>query len=253
MNRLLLSASALALMVGANTALAADMPRPVTKAPATVVAPMFNWSGFYVGLDAGYLWSRVDLSVPASPASGTAHGEPDSFTAGGHIGWRQQFNGPWVVGVEADWSWLDGSDRADLSGAPGEALIAGTNWDASLRGVLGFASNRTLYYVTGGWSWIDGNGCGSSVPGVCFPNTDVSDTLDGWTAGAGIAHAYADNLILRLEYLYADYGRNRYAGAGFTGGLADVDAVTHKVRVGVSWRFASGKAPVAAPAVVTKY
>jgi opacity protein-like surface antigen len=82
---------------GMQVATAADMP--VKAYPMTPPPIAYNWTGFYVGVDAGYHWNKVGIFNPATPASGTAEASPRSFTAGGHAGYLYQFNNPVVVGA----------------------------------------------------------------------------------------------------------------------------------------------------------
>ena len=223
---------------GMQVATAADMP--VKAYPMTPPPVAYNWTGFYVGVDAGYHWNKVGIFNPATPASGTAEASPRSFTAGGHAGYLYQFNNPVVVGVEGDVSWLNGNDNGPFPGFPAQGIIATTRWDASVRGILGYAMDRTLFYATGGWSWMNGSMCGVApypTPLTCFPATSGPSTVDGWTVGGGVAHAFTNNLIARVEYLYADYGSFSYTGTGWTGGTVNVTDRTSKVRVGLSWKF----------------
>src|SRR5262245_49446315 len=104
MKALLLATTILGL---AAPAVAADMRMPV-KAPVPAVVAVYNWTGFYIGVDAGYHWAKIETFVPGNPIAGTSEAKPDSFTFGGHIGYRQQFGNSLVLGVEGDASWLDG-------------------------------------------------------------------------------------------------------------------------------------------------
>src|ERR671926_493483 len=66
MNRIL--TIAMAVVAGSAAANAADMARPYIKAPAPVVAPVSNWTGPYVGLNVGGVWSKDDVTWGADPA-----------------------------------------------------------------------------------------------------------------------------------------------------------------------------------------
>ena len=210
---------------------------PVKARP---IAPaIYNWTGLYVGVDAGYLWSSVGYYVPGAPTAGTVPGKPNSFNFGGHIGYLYQFNNPFVIGAEADVSWLNGSSTEAFPGAPTQGAIAKTKWDASLRAILGYAFNTNLIYATGGASWLNVEGCGviiATAP-TCVANTGYSNTRSGWTVGGGIAHAFTPNLSARVEYLYANYGNFDFTATGAAGGIANVSMKTNKVRGGLSWKF----------------
>ena len=205
---------------------------------APVAAP-FSWTGLYVGVDAGYLWSSVSVFDPAAAAAGTPTTHPNSFTFGGHIGYLYQFNSPLVIGVEGDLSWLNGSATGVFPGVTTSGMIANTKWDASLRGILGYAFDTNLIYATGGASWINGNGCGfvTATPGTCVANTNYSVTESGWTVGGGFAHAFTQNIIARVEYLHADYGTKTLTASAFAGGSFNLGVTTDKFRAGLSWKF----------------
>jgi outer membrane immunogenic protein len=235
MHRIWQCAGALALSLASHSALAADMPVPVTKAPAMVAAPMFDWSGFYVGAQAGYLWGDSDFVSDGTPFPYDINGA----LAGLHIGGQWQ-SGQWVVGWEADgnWSGADGDD----GGAGGLVDSTDIRAEGSVRARAGYAVNNWLAYVTGGWAWANlrqnREGIGS-----------FNDTLSGWTVGAGVAVAPAPNFFWTLEYRYSDYGST----SGIPGvDLLELEPTAHQVTVRASWKFASGKSPVAYP-VATKY
>jgi outer membrane immunogenic protein len=104
-------------------AIAADLGRPVYKAPVAVVAPPTLWNGFYVGGNVGYGWGR---------------GSADGVTGGAQIGYNYQFAPNFVLGLEAD---VQGADV-------GAVDIWGT-----VRGRLGYSIGNALFYGTGGYAW----------------------------------------------------------------------------------------------------
>jgi outer membrane immunogenic protein len=131
MVRFAVSASALALLVGAASA--ADLPPPMAPMPAPMLAPTpiaYNWSGFYVGAHGGYGWGGGAIA--------------DGFVVGGQVGVNWQWNS-FVLGAEGDGSFVDW----------GGTEAVGT---ARLRG--GFAFGRFLAYGTGGAAFQDFNDVG---------------------------------------------------------------------------------------------
>ncbi len=218
--RNLLSAgvSLLAIMVGAATAQAADLPRremPV-KAPAAYVEPPFTWTGFYLGLNGGGAFGRSTFGGAVPTAFDTSGG-----LVGGTIGYNWQA-GQIVFGLEGDADWANIRGSA----ACGGFTVCSTRSDflATARGRLGYAFGRFLPYVTGGLAV--GN-IRSSVAG--FGTTDVTNA--GWTVGAGVEAAFARNWSAKLEYLYVDLGRGG-AIAGTTPRLTE-----NVVRAGVNYHF----------------
>lgn len=242
MRRILLAFLSTALSVGfSQAAFTADIGGKDAYASARRPVPVaaYNWTGLYVGADVGYQLSSVDTFVPAAPGLGTADGRPNSISLGGHIGYRYQFPNRFVIGVEGDIAWLDGDHTAALFGLPGVGFNARTHWDASVRGTMGFAFDRTLIYATGGASWINGEGCGVILPAptTCLAGTTYSRTFSGWVVGGGGAFAFPGNLTARIEYLHADYGTTSVPTPVAAGGTTNVRITTNKVRAGLSWRF----------------
>jgi len=108
---LLAAASLLAITQAAS---AADMSRPIYKAPPPV-APVWSWTGFYIGGHLGGAWSSESATVAGFGAGGI---DPSGFIAGGQIGYNWQFHPNWVVGVEGDISWTN----ADATKTVGAAI-----------------------------------------------------------------------------------------------------------------------------------
>lgn len=184
----LLLAGVAALALAPRAAFAADMPRPVTKAPAAVAAPLFNWTGCYVGAHAGGLWGEVDHSNSLSSPDLARDDDFSSFTAGGHLGCNYQIN-HLVLGIEGDLSWADVHYRRLTAVTPGgnEFLRGGFDWYGTVRGRLGLAADRWHIFATAGAAFSDirlvFERVGASP--VHFSETSKS----GWVAGAGLEYA----------------------------------------------------------------
>src|SRR6201999_3148961 len=98
MKKLLLITTALIAL--GSAAQAADLAaRPYTKAPPMVAATIYDWSGFYIGVNGGGAWSHNDYGFGGS-------NDASGGTAGGQIGYRWQ-TGPVVFGLEAQGNWAD--------------------------------------------------------------------------------------------------------------------------------------------------
>jgi outer membrane immunogenic protein len=226
----------LGLCVLAQPVIAADLPikAPPSQAP---VAAVFDWSGFYVGVDAGKLKSRAELLIASNVV---AKPNPDGSVLGGHLGYRQQLPSGVVWGVELD-GWRDSKgERIDpYSNAPGQGGID-LRWGGSARAQLGYAYGPLLGYLTGGAAYISYEGCAvHNVLTPCLTGTLYSGDSWGWTWGTGLAFALTNNLSVRVEYLYADYGREPVSTPGVAGGRTLIDLRTRTVRAGVSWKFAT--------------
>jgi outer membrane immunogenic protein len=200
-----LAISALLLAAPLSGALAADM---AAKAPPSVpLAPVYCWTGFYVGLDAGGAWAR-DVVSPTIADGGTF---PRSNTlsstgalGGGTLGYNFQA-GSAVFGVEGDLGGMaTGTQNGDPHGGTEIDFIKG-GFYADATGRLGFvASNVFLLYAKGGYAFYDGTArTTSGLPGFTVGN---SGTFNGWTAGGGIEYKMTANLSAKVEYLYYDFG-----------------------------------------------
>ena len=266
---LLASVGLFAVTMAAQPAAAADMPRPVTKAPAMVAAPMFNWTGFYGGANVGAAWldkkvTEVELEdgsldIGVSNPVGTSYSlSAVGVAAGLQAGYNWQ-QGNWVGGIETDINWAN-IDRTVDASEPGESddiLRGKVEWFGTLRLRSGIANGNSLWYATGGLAYarfkqeygdIDD---GSLDPEDSF---SVSKTRFGWTLGAGVEYAFTPQWTSRIEYLYLDFGRFSAGTTVPDGASASVRDKMHVVRVGLNYRFATGKAPIGkAPAVVTRY
>ncbi|WP_029005647.1 outer membrane protein [Azorhizobium doebereinerae] len=196
----------------AAPAMAADLARAPTPAPAIVTAapPAFSWTGFYIGANAGYAWGS---GTGAADANGL---NPDGWLGGGQVGYNYQFQNNMLVGLEAD---VQGSDIGSSNGA----LSSKLDYFGTVRARLGYAFDRVLPYVTGGFAWGNNK---ISTPGI-----SESNTLTGWTAGAGVEYALTNNWTARAEYLYTDLGKGNYNAIGEAG----VNAST--ARLGVNYKF----------------
>ena len=197
MKKYLLASVAALGLVAAGAASAADLPSRKGPIAAPVYVPAFSWTGFYVGANAGYAWGNVN-------ANGFANvGNLDGFIGGGQVGYNYQI-GQFVVGAEADFQ------GADLSSGNNLGLVGvKTEYFGTVRARLGFAVDRFMPYVTGGWAY--GN-VKTSIPAIGF-SSDRSHT-GGWTLGGGVEYAFTNNIIAGVEYLYVDLGEKNILGAG---------------------------------------
>jgi outer membrane immunogenic protein len=274
MKKLLLSTVAFAGLTAG--AMAADLPSR-RAAPAPYVAvPVFTWTGFYLGVNAGYGFDTgttsngpfavgpgtgATLSGPLAGYVGTVtpgggNGSRDGFVGGGQIGYNYQI-GNWVIGIEAD------AQYADLtSGRSGTTFLTpgvvgffgatnneqGIDWFGTVRGRLGYAFDRALVYGTGGFAYGDGpDSCNSVLAaGRCVGNNDLRT---GWAAGGGVEYAFTPNMTGKIEALYVNLDRSpasRYVGDFIVGptpifvnGRRARDEEFVVVRAGLNWKFNS--------------
>jgi outer membrane immunogenic protein len=226
MKRFLLAVSA-GLMAAsmASPSFAADMPRPVYKAPM-YVAP-FSWTGFYVGINGGYGFGKSNWS---NTFGTTGDFNTKGALAGGTIGYNLQ-TGAWVWGLEGDidYSWMKGSVTNAAIGCGGAGCETRNDWLGTARGRIGYAWDRFLPYVTGGAAFGD-------IKATNPAGASSTKTKLGYVLGAGVEYAFLGAWSAKIEYNYVDLGKGTCAAA--TCGLdTDVKFKTNIVKLGVNYRF----------------
>jgi len=240
----------------------AAAPALLVKARPAPAAPAMSWSGIYLGVDGGMRSTRTRLTTDnflfptAFDLTNSATTEPFNGTAfryGAFAGANWQFDPRWLVGVEGD----VGSARKTVtyagifapgvfaSGLQGEAIGVGTSWDSSVRGRFGYLPTPgLLIYATAGAAWQHFNSfeaCPSTQCGnaVYFAN---ASTRVGPSVGGGLEVAATNNLRLRGEYRYANFGTTTYTNATLISGellgtTYHVPLQTHTVLFGASYLF----------------
>jgi outer membrane immunogenic protein len=211
--------------------------------PAAAQTPVYSWTGFYIGLNAGYGWGDNGTSCSFDASFVFASGDPASVCNGfafpgvspsGIIGGVQIGNnwqsGNFVFGLEADFS---GSGIRGTSQFPSvdqgktDEVSSRYDWLGTVRGRGGIAAGPGFYYATGGLAYgqvrnkyifdITGeNGCCPPTDRVEFSS---SGARFGWTAGAGAEFMWRTNWSIKIEYLFVDLG------------TTDVDISNHPLHV----------------------
>jgi outer membrane immunogenic protein len=233
------------LAVAGHPAAAADVGNFPVKAPVLAPTPVHNWTGLYVGANAGYSWGRtsVDYTLGGFPGVSTTL-DPNSFIGGGQIGYNWQL-GSIVVGIEGDVAWRSGSDASTFTSGNifGDFAVFNTeqNWVGTVRPRVGFAAQNWLLYGTGGVAFGGfQHGLTETRPGIATRTTADSDTKAGWTAGAGVEYGFANQWSLGVEYLYMDFGSTTLSQPA-TGPLpassATFDDNSHVVRAKLNFKF----------------
>jgi outer membrane immunogenic protein len=237
---------AISAILGVTAASAADLaaaPRTYSKAPVMVPPPVYNWTGFYIGINGGGGWGRTDFQF--SNGTPNANHDISGGLAGGQIGYNWQ-SGAWVFGLEADGDW------ANIKGSalcPNPAFVCATNVRdlASFRGRVGYTANNVLFYGTGGVGYANTR-YSTLTGGVPFPTTTGFFNSDRWgyAAGAGIEYGFTPNWSAKVEYMHYGFGTDTAPvltlGAASTAALRlNVDTV----KVGLNYRFGWGGPVVA--------
>jgi outer membrane immunogenic protein len=234
MKKFLLGAAA--MIVFAAPAFAADIPaRTYTKAPVyTPPQVVYNWTGFYIGGHLGGAFAG-DTSLEGSTAR---------FLGGVQGGFDYQFAPNWVLGVEAQYSWLANNNNNGVVFPGGTLVTSNNNQLGSVAGRFGYTWGPTLLYAKGGFAWRDNNNVGVSVGGIPAAFTTDGNHQDGYTVGAGLEYLFAPNWSAKAEYQYYNFGNTTFTGGPAPLAGARLRDDEHTVKLGVNYRFGWG-GPVA--------
>jgi outer membrane immunogenic protein len=183
-------------------AAAADLPaRTYTKAPP-IVAPVYNWGGFYVGANGGGASSHKcwDFTTPAGVfvASEGCH-DATGGVAGGQIGYRWQMSN-FVFGVEAQGDWADLRGSNVSLAFPAFTNVSRIDAIGLFTGQVGWAWNNVLLYVKGGAAVVADRFNVNTTVGNVLTATTPDDTRWGGTVGAGVEFGFAPNWSVAAEY-----------------------------------------------------
>jgi outer membrane immunogenic protein len=254
----ILAPAALVMLAAIGSASAADLPLPNTpfyyKQPP---APIYNWSGFYVGGNLGGGWnSGGSISDTAgSTFSNTNNGA--SFLGGGQVGVNYEFGndvlapfGPLGVVIGAEATFDAASNNNNTINATNTTLPAGgTNtasatinnrWLTTATGKFGYAWDRVLVYGKGGGAWVGSGNSSVAVNGSPAAFSISSNTNMGWTAGIGVEWAFAGNWSARAEYDYIGLNNQSFTVApvnAFSGDTINVNRNISIITAGVNYRF----------------
>jgi outer membrane immunogenic protein len=228
-------------------ALAADLP-PAAPPPVAPVAympppPPFTWTGFYLGINGGYGWG--------SDATNDGMGNTPTLNSnGGLVGGTVGFNyqiAQFVVGFEGDvdYSMMKYNFTAPGTFGLGSATLTYKNdLVSTFAARFGFAADRALFYAKAGGAWTN-ESINTTGTDVVFGTLSGSDSFErlGWMVGGGIEYAVWNNLTLKAEYNFLDFGtktENLTITSSTFGPLTTTisSKLTASVlKVGVNWLF----------------
>ncbi len=244
------SISIIALSAAAN---AADIYAPSPSAPWGGYKDAYTpiWVGFYGGVNGGYAWggtstvSDSEFIGGALQAEAITHFNPSGGFGGGQIGYNWQ--GIWhphlVLGIEADIQGadIDGSGTATLDPTHFAHGTSRLDWFGTLRGRLGYACDRTLFYATGGLAFGGIHDTLSKLDGAGTGFASKSDTATGFVVGGGVEYAISPTWSLKAEYQFIDLGKDTLSADSVVPAvfLAQLDAnhTYNTVRVGVNYHL----------------
>jgi outer membrane immunogenic protein len=236
----------------AGTASAADL----AVRPVPVYAPVFNWSGCYLGGYVGGAWNAENVQVfdvngyNGFPLNYWSYDTDSSFIGGGTVGCNwQPIGSPWVFGIEGEIGAIDikgtGYDPYDPFFSINSTTKIG-DWYGMVTGRLGYAWDRVLVYAKGGAAFLDVENTVTDPilnPGFIATNKESVAT---WTVGGGLEYAFNWNWSLKAEYMFI--GLDNYNACGAFGTTFcwnhDFEGI-HTAKIGLNYRFGGG-APLVA-------
>jgi outer membrane immunogenic protein len=239
MKKILLTTVALVALGATVPALAADLGAApyYSKAPA-YAAPIYNWTGFYVGAHLGGAFSS-DNNFSGLATGNNGNGR---FLGGVQGGADYQFAPNWVLGAEAQYSWLSGGAGAVFPG--GFVYNNNQRGLGSLTGRVGYTWGPGLVYVKGGYAFSDNNES-VTLGGVPVAFATLGDHQNGYTVGAGVEYMFAPNWSAKVEYQYYNFGKASFSAPAALVPFGSFTTDDHVVRAGINYRFNWGGPVVA--------
>ena len=233
MKKFLLATVALVALGATVPALAADLPARTqyTKAPA-YAAPLYNWTGFYIGGHLGGVFSD-NSNFGGLTTGNNGNGR---FLGGLQGGADYQFAPNWVIGAEAEYSWIAGNNGSVVF--PGGTTYTNNQRGlGSVTGRIGYTWGPGLLYVKGGYAFSDNNdslvnGAGASVPFALSGNHS-----NGYTVGAGLEYMFTQNWSGKIEYQYYNFGNSSFTAPAALVPFGSFRTDDHVVKAGINYRF----------------
>jgi outer membrane immunogenic protein len=248
MKKFLMGAVGLVALGMVTPASAADLAaRPYTKAPPPMVAPIYDWSGFYIGANGGYAWSHQCLDVTALNGVADVFAEgcrnAGGGVAGGQVGYRWQAAN-WVFGLEAQGDWANIRTSRTSLFLPADTWRSQINGLGLFTGQIGYAWNASLFYVKGGaavanqrWTLFD------TVTGIGLAQAER--TRWGGTVGVGWEYGFAPNWSAGIEYdrIFSQSDSRTFLTPGLAPVVtsitantrSDIDMVTARINYRFGW------------------
>jgi len=226
-------------------------PPPPYYAPVPPPAPIYNWSGIFVGVNGGGGWNQGTWSDSATGL--TFGGTNTAGMLGAEVGANYQITN-FVVGLEADFDWALNNGNTTTTFVPGLTtgpanvqVTANNRWVTLLDARLGFAAGRALFFVKGGGAWL-----GSSNSTFTNTATNVSLTSGGgssntgWNVGAGFEWGILPRMSAKVEYDYIGLSNQSFTIPVGVGGFPAGDTFSSNNRsmqmvlAGLNYRFGGG-------------
>lgn len=212
---------------------------------AQTVTNTAPWTGFYAGVSAGAIFNEAQLNSSHINFINTPyhqHISDTDFLPGVQAGYNYQFPSGFVLGGELDFTYPDTKSEFNNTNqfAQFDKFTFENRLQGAIRAKMGYALNKFLPFVTAGVSFADTQLEYTNEVAERVKNTSVQT---GWALGGGLEYAVYENLSLRTEYIYSDYGDplsmklSNVVGVTDPNGFANIELVTHSVRTVINYRF----------------
>jgi outer membrane immunogenic protein len=207
------------------------MAPPAFAADSIMASSAYDWAGPYAGVQAGYVWGDDTLIIPNYPSSPLAM-HSDGALLGAFAGYNYQVD-RFILGAEVGINWVGASDSVPTYMNPTESFNVDQEWEASIVARAGVPVDNLLVYALGGASFTHLSGHYSdTIMGVA---PSASETVAGYTLGAGVEYKFSPSMSTRVEYRFADYANADLTCV--TCGPTSVDLTTHTVTVGAAFHY----------------
>ncbi|WP_375647124.1 outer membrane protein [Bartonella sp. CR84HXZ] len=250
-------------MAAASAAQAADVIIPHETAPAVIAAPSFSWTGFYIGGQIGGFSSKIDLKDKDTSVLKDLSPKLSGLIGGFYAGSNFDLGNGIILGVETDMIWSGKKDvrvasetvtppasgtetvkSLSIRNAGAQEVVDVSEgvgfkqkWAGATRVRIGFAAaDRIMPYVAGGVAYTQLEAAHGEVKvgdkTFVSGSSDETATMVGFTIGGGLDFAVTDNVLLRAEYRYSDYGKKKFFAKE-----KEYNFRTNDFRVGVAYKF----------------
>jgi outer membrane immunogenic protein len=206
-----------------------------------------NWTGFYVGINAGAAFNNSHYALSPDPPPGdTGSGDFNNacFTAGGQAGYNYQIN-KFVIGLETDFNYNGIDQSGHVDSAFTRTVTQKVDYFGTLRPRVGVTpTDKLLVYATGGLAYGDVHSSSNilfTTPVLDHYIGSNSSLQTGWAAGGGIEYALSRNWSVKAEYLEVDLGSQSYecgdqanCGCSYRTNIKTLEGVG---RLGINYKF----------------
>jgi outer membrane immunogenic protein len=225
----------------ATSAVAADMP---VFRPAPPPAPVFSWTGCYIGGNVG--WAQVSAHFNDRVDGDDGNLSSSAFAGGGQIGCDYQFASNWVLGIQGLIDWTDIKRNRVSIIDPDLTFHREGNWFATVTARLGYLFTPTfLFYVKGGWGTVnDSFSVITTVTNVTLATVDRN--ASGGDVGVGFEWMFTPNWTFWVEWdrIFIDHSSIEFTRLGGSTRFDNISRDFDKVLFGINWRFGGARSSV---------